>query len=83
MAAWRAVLSLVRERRPALASVLEHAALLRFGPDCVEVGYEASSFLVGQATDAGAREILLAALSNVSGARRSCRSRRLPRRTAR
>jgi DNA polymerase III subunit gamma/tau len=61
------VLSLVRERRPALASVLEHAALLRFGPERVEIGYEASSFLVGQATDAGAREILLAALSTHFG----------------
>lgn len=63
MEAWRAVLGLVRERRPALASVLEHAALLRFGPDRVEIGYEATSFLVGQAKDGAAREILLGALS--------------------
>ena len=60
--AWRAVLSLVRVRRPALASVLEHAAVLRFGPDRVELGYEQSSFLVGQATDAQARELLQASL---------------------
>ena len=60
--AWRTVLSLVRARRPALASVLEHAAVLRFGPDRVELGYEQSSFLVGQATDATAKELLLSSL---------------------
>ena len=69
---WRVVLSFVRAKRPALASVLEHAALLRFGVDRVEIGYEASSFLVGQATDAASREILIAALSTHFGrARRS------------
>jgi DNA polymerase-3 subunit gamma/tau len=61
--AWRAVLVIVRTRRPALASVLEHAALLRFGVERVELGYEASSFLVGQATEASAKELLLAALA--------------------
>jgi DNA polymerase-3 subunit gamma/tau len=59
---WRAALAAVRARRPALASVLEHAALLRFGPERVELGYEAGSFLVGQAADASARELLLSAL---------------------
>jgi DNA polymerase-3 subunit gamma/tau len=61
--AWRAVLTLVRHRRPALASVLEHAALLAFGPERVDLGYEATSFLVGQATDGAARELLLSALT--------------------
>jgi DNA polymerase-3 subunit gamma/tau len=61
--AWRSVLVSVRAKRPALASVLEHAALLRFGPERVELGYEAGSFLVGQATDAPARELLLVSLT--------------------
>jgi DNA polymerase-3 subunit gamma/tau len=61
------VLALVRARRPALASVLEHAALLRFGADRVELGYEATSFLVGQATDAAAKELLLGALGTHFG----------------
>lgn len=52
----------MRARRPALASVLEHAAVLRFSPERVELGYEAGSFLVGQATDAAAKELLLDAL---------------------
>jgi DNA polymerase-3 subunit gamma/tau len=60
---WRAVLAIVRVKRPALASVLEHAALLRFDPERVDLGYETGSFLVGQATDASAREILLLALA--------------------
>ncbi len=64
---WRSVLAIVRARRPALASVLEHAALLRFGGERVELGYEASSFLVGQATEGSARELLLAALTTHFG----------------
>jgi DNA polymerase-3 subunit gamma/tau len=62
LAGWRAVLDRVREKRPALASVLEHAALLKFGPDRVELGYEAHSFLAGQAAEASAKELLLSAL---------------------
>jgi DNA polymerase-3 subunit gamma/tau len=65
--AWRAVLALVRNRRPALASVLEHAALLKFGRERVELGYEAGSFLVGQATDANAKELLRSALEQHLG----------------
>jgi DNA polymerase-3 subunit gamma/tau len=42
--------------------VLEHAALLRFSAERVELGYEQSSFLVGQATDAAAKGVLLGAL---------------------
>jgi len=57
----------VRARRPALASVLEHAALLRFDGERVELGYEASSFLVGQATDAAARDLVLGALTTHFG----------------
>jgi DNA polymerase III subunit gamma/tau len=59
---WRAVLGQVREKRPALASVLEHAALLRFDAERVELGYEQSSFLVGQAVEPTAKELLLAAV---------------------
>ncbi len=60
---WRAVLAVVRSRRPALASVLEHAAILRFDAERVALGYEATSFLVGQATEASAKEILASALA--------------------
>lgn len=59
---WRSVLALVRAKRPALASVLEHAVLMRFGPDRVELGYEARSFLSGQATDPAAKDLLASAL---------------------
>ena len=65
--AWRSVLAIVRTRRPALSSVLEHAALLRFGATRVELGYEASSFLVGQATEGSAKELLLSALTTHFG----------------
>jgi DNA polymerase-3 subunit gamma/tau len=58
VATWREVLVRVRARRPALASVLEHAALLTFGDVRIELGYETGSFLVGQATEPGARELL-------------------------
>jgi DNA polymerase-3 subunit gamma/tau len=61
MGGWRAVLQIVREKRPALASVLEHAVLLHFSMLRVELGYEANSFLVGQATEASSRELLLSA----------------------
>jgi DNA polymerase-3 subunit gamma/tau len=67
--AWRTALAAVRSKRPALASVLEHAALLSWGPARVELGYEAGSFLVGQATDASARELLLGALTEHFGRR--------------
>jgi DNA polymerase-3 subunit gamma/tau len=58
LGAWRTIIARVRVRRPALASVLEHAALVAIGPERVALGYEAGSFLVGQATEAPARELL-------------------------
>jgi DNA polymerase-3 subunit gamma/tau len=61
------VLAIVRAKRPALASVLEHAALLRFGAERVELGYEEKSFLVGQATEASAKELLVTALTTHFG----------------
>jgi DNA polymerase-3 subunit gamma/tau len=60
---WRSALRAVRAKRPALASVLEHAALLAFGPERVVLGYETGSFLVGQATEPTARELLRATLT--------------------
>ncbi|MFO0760546.1 MAG: DNA polymerase III subunit gamma/tau [Byssovorax sp.] len=66
--AWRAVLQLVREKRPALASVLEHAVLLAFGPLRVELGFEPGSFLVGQATEPMSKELLLTACRTHLGA---------------
>lgn len=68
LSGWRSVLDRVRSKRPALASVLEHAALLRFGPDRVDLGYEASSFLVGQATEASSKELLRSACQAHFGA---------------
>jgi DNA polymerase-3 subunit gamma/tau len=65
--AFRAVIAIVRGKRPALASVLEHAAVLRFTGERVELGYEASSFLVGQAVEASAKELLLGALASHFG----------------
>jgi len=64
---WRAVLSLVRAHRPGLASILEHAALLRFDSDRVELGYETGSVLVGQATDVSAKQLLRGALDTHFG----------------
>jgi DNA polymerase-3 subunit gamma/tau len=62
LAAWRAVLGIVRGKRPALASVLEHAALLRFDAERVELGYEVGSFLVGQASEPAAQDLVRWAL---------------------
>jgi hypothetical protein len=64
---WRKVLAIVRPTRPALAAVLEHAALLRFGPERVELGYEKNSFLVVQATEPAARDLLLSTLTTHFG----------------
>ncbi|WP_437485721.1 DNA polymerase III subunit gamma/tau [Sorangium sp. So ce1014] len=58
LATWRAVITGVRALRPALASVLEHAAVLELQPTRVVLGYEANSFLSGQATEPAARELL-------------------------
>ncbi|WP_437716253.1 SIMPL domain-containing protein [Sorangium sp. So ce448] len=60
---WRKVLAIILPKRPALVSVLEHAVLLRFGPERVELGYEENSFLAGQAAEPAARQMLLSALT--------------------
>jgi DNA polymerase-3 subunit gamma/tau len=62
MAAWRTILEAVRLRRPALASVLEHASLLQCDGARVLLGYEPGSFLAAQATDAAAIGLLTAAV---------------------
>lgn len=59
---WRAILASVQRQRPALASVLEHAAPLALGPERVVLGYEANSFLFKTATEPAARELLAGAL---------------------
>jgi DNA polymerase III subunit gamma/tau len=56
--AWRAVLDKIRSIRPALASVLEHAAPLMFAPDRVVLGYEPDSLLTLQATERAAVDLL-------------------------
>ncbi len=62
IAAFRAVIGLVRERRAPLASVLEHAVILRFDKDRVEIAYESSSFLMREVSEPAAKDILLGAL---------------------
>lgn len=61
LAALRAIIAIVREKRPPLASVLEHAALVRIGESELVLGYEASSFLGKQAQDPAAIAVLRAA----------------------
>ncbi|MDI1483852.1 DNA polymerase III subunit gamma/tau [Polyangium sp. y55x31] len=63
LAAFRAVIELVRAKRAPLASVLEHAALLRIGPDGIVLGFEADSFLGRQAQEPIAKEAIRAALA--------------------
>jgi DNA polymerase III subunit gamma/tau len=64
---WRAVLASIQRQRPALVSVLEHAALIELTPTRAVLGYEANSFLVGQATEPAARELLAGALRSHFG----------------
>ncbi len=45
------MIGLVRERRAPLASVLEHAVILRFDKDRVEIAYESSSFLMREVSE--------------------------------
>jgi DNA polymerase III subunit gamma/tau len=56
--AWRSVLDRVRAVRPALASVLEHAAPIAFSAERVVLGYEPESLLALQATEASAVDLL-------------------------
>ncbi|WP_437590406.1 DNA polymerase III subunit gamma/tau [Sorangium sp. So ce1000] len=67
LATWRAVIAAVRAQRPALASVLEHAAVLELTPTRVALGYEANSFLSGQATEPASRDLLARVLGSHFG----------------
>jgi len=64
---FRAVLDVVRGKRPALASVLEHAVLLHIGPDRLTLGFEGDTFLSKQAQEPLAQDILRSALSQHFG----------------
>jgi DNA polymerase III subunit gamma/tau len=64
---FRAVLDIVRDKRPALASVLEHAVLLHIGPDRLTLGFEGDTFLSKQAQEPLAQEILRTALASHFG----------------
>jgi len=55
---WRAILEKVREKRAALASVLEHAGPIEVGPLRVSLRYPPGSFLVPQATEKSALLLL-------------------------
>ena len=66
---FRAVLDIVRDKRPALASVLEHAVLLHVGPDRLTLGFEGETFLSKQAQEPLAQDILRNALAAHFGGR--------------
>jgi DNA polymerase-3 subunit gamma/tau len=66
---FRAVLDIVRNKRPALASVLEHAVLLHVGPDRLTLGFEGDTFLSKQAQEPQAQDILRSALATHFGGR--------------
>jgi DNA polymerase-3 subunit gamma/tau len=69
LTAWRTVLELVRAKRAPLASVLEHAALLRIGPEGIVLGFDPDSFLGKQAQEPASKEALRAALTTHFGGR--------------
>lgn len=66
---FRAVLDIVRTKRAALASVLEHAVLLHIGPDRLTLGFEGDTFLSKQAQEPLAQDILRSALAMHFGGR--------------
>jgi DNA polymerase-3 subunit gamma/tau len=68
LSGWRAVLDRIRGKRPAVASVLEHAVVLEFGSERVSVAYEQGSFLLAQAGEKGAIDLLKSAVHEHFGA---------------
>jgi len=64
--AWEAILADLRERKPAVASVYEHAAAVQVGPDRVVLAFEPGSFLLAQATES--REVVAEAAAAHFGA---------------
>ncbi|MEZ4439496.1 MAG: DNA polymerase III subunit gamma/tau [Polyangiaceae bacterium] len=55
---WEAVVALVREQKPALASVFVHAAPLSVTAEGIELAYEEGTFLAQQASEAEAQSLL-------------------------
>lgn len=53
---------MIKKRRPALASVLAHAQIFDMTAERVTLGYDQTSFLFAQATDAAAKELLTTAV---------------------
>lgn len=65
--AWEAILVIVRDDKPALASVYEHAAPLEVTEARVHLAYREGTFLAEQAAASEARAILAAAASRHFG----------------
>jgi DNA polymerase-3 subunit gamma/tau len=65
---WRAILDTIRQRRPALASVLAHAQIFDMRPERVTLAYEQTSFLFAQASEGSAKELLTSAVRAYFGA---------------
>jgi len=61
-AAWGRVVDRVRRHKPAVASVLEHGKLVRFGPEAVEIAYARNTFYWEAARDPELRTLLDQAL---------------------
>jgi DNA polymerase III subunit gamma/tau len=66
--AWREVLTQIRAVRAPLASVLEHASPIAFGPEKVVLGYEPGSFLAQQAVEDAAIDLLTRTVRDHFGA---------------
>jgi hypothetical protein len=58
LTAWRAILDRVRQERPALAAVLEHAVPMEVRPERVLLGYAPGDFLGAQAAEEEAALLL-------------------------
>jgi DNA polymerase-3 subunit gamma/tau len=56
--AWARLVDRVRQVKPSVASVLEHARVLRFDPQGVELGFPANTFYWESVRDADARSVL-------------------------
>ena len=65
--AWARLVERVKVERPAIASVLEHAQVLRFGPDGVELGFPARTFYWESAKDPEVRALLARMLAEQFG----------------
>jgi len=68
LAAWRAIISLLRDRNAALASVLEHVVPIRVGPSEVRLGIERGSFFETQIRDDKSVDLLTRVVREYFGA---------------